>query len=127
MVSVTLPNTGFWAFNSLSADTPGFFRVTATCLVLDVDRSTKMVSKLKLMSVPYRIFKNTAFTMFSGALEVAKSEWANDWAETRCCIELRLKIKAVSFISLSHLSHQKKLIIFLMGLVFSKRHMTTPK
>jgi len=75
---VTLPNTGFCAFNSLSADTPGF-RVTATGVVLDIDRSTKIVKKLKLTGVPYKIFKNTAFIkdMFSSALEVAKFEGAN--------------------------------------------------
>ena len=75
---VTLPNTGFCAFNSLSAETPGF-RVTASGVVLDVDRSTKIVKKLKLTGVPYKIFKNTAFVkdMFSSALEVAKFEGAN--------------------------------------------------
>jgi ribosome biogenesis protein BMS1 len=75
---VTLPNTGFCAFNSLSAETPGF-RVSATGVVLDVDRSTKIVKKLKLTGVPYKIFKNTAFIkdMFSSALEVAKFEGAN--------------------------------------------------
>jgi len=75
---VTLPNTGFCAFNSLSADTPGF-RVTATGVVLDIDRSTKIVKKIKLTGVPYKIFKNTAFVkdMFSSALEVAKFEGAN--------------------------------------------------
>ena len=75
---VTLPNTGFCAFNSLSADTPGF-RVTATGVVLDIDRSTKIVKKLKLTGVPYKVFKNTAFIkdMFSSALEVAKFEGAN--------------------------------------------------
>lgn len=75
---VTLPNTGFCAFNSLSADTPGF-RVTATGVVLDIDRSVKIVKKIKLTGVPYKIFKNTAFIkdMFSSALEVAKFEGAN--------------------------------------------------
>jgi ribosome biogenesis protein BMS1 len=75
---VTLPNTGFCAFNSLSADKPGF-RVTATGVVLDIDRTTKIVKKLKLTGVPYKIFKNTAFIkdMFSSALEVAKFEGAN--------------------------------------------------
>ncbi|KAF8969023.1 GTP binding protein [Flammula alnicola] len=75
---VTLPNTGFCAFNSLSADIAGF-RVTATGVVLDIDRSAKIVKKLKLTGVPYKIFKNTAFIkdMFSTALEVAKFEGAN--------------------------------------------------
>ena len=69
--SVSLPNTGFCAFNSLSADTPGFW-LTVTGVVLDVGRSTKIVKKLKLTSVPYKIFKNTAFIkdMLSGALEL---------------------------------------------------------
>ncbi|EFI27230.1 GTP binding protein [Coprinopsis cinerea okayama7 len=75
---VTLPNTGFCAFNSLSEGTAGF-RVSATGVVLDIDRSVKIVKKLKLTGVPYKIFKNTAFVkdMFSSALEVAKFEGAN--------------------------------------------------
>ncbi|KAJ7288551.1 GTP binding protein [Mycena rebaudengoi] len=75
---VALPNTGFCAFNSLAGDTPGF-RVSATGVVLDIDRSVKIVKKIKLTGVPYKIFKNTAFVrdMFSTALEVAKFEGAN--------------------------------------------------
>ncbi|RXW21073.1 hypothetical protein EST38_g4783 [Candolleomyces aberdarensis] len=75
---VSLPNTGFCAFNSLSSGTPGF-RVSATGVVLDIDRSVKIVKKIKLTGVPYKVFKNTAFIkdMFSSALEVAKFEGAN--------------------------------------------------
>ncbi|KAL4257508.1 Bms1-type G domain-containing protein [Pleurotus pulmonarius] len=75
---VTLPNTGFCAFNTLTSDAPGF-RVAATGVVLDIDRSVKIVKKLKLTGVPLKIFKNTAFIkdMFSSALEVAKFEGAN--------------------------------------------------
>ncbi|KAF9523880.1 hypothetical protein CPB83DRAFT_910290 [Crepidotus variabilis] len=75
---VSLPNTGFCTFNSLSREASGF-RVSATGVVLDVDRSTKIVKKLKLTGIPYKIFKNTAFIkdMFSTALEVAKFEGAN--------------------------------------------------
>ncbi|OCF41810.1 ribosome biogenesis protein BMS1 [Kwoniella heveanensis CBS 569] len=75
---VSAPNTGFCAFNSLLSDTPGF-RVSATGVVLDIDRSTKIVKKLKLTGAPYKIFKNTAFIkdMFNSALEVAKFEGAN--------------------------------------------------
>ena len=75
---VSAPNTGFCAFNSLSSDVPGF-RVSATGVVLDIDRSTKIVKKLKLTGTPYKIFKNTAFIkdMFNSALEVAKFEGAN--------------------------------------------------
>ncbi|KAF9465720.1 GTP binding protein [Collybia nuda] len=75
---VSLPNTGFCAFNSLLGESPGF-RVSATGVVLDIDRSVKIVKKIKLTGVPYKIFKNTAFIkdMFSSALEVAKFEGAN--------------------------------------------------
>ncbi|KAH9849525.1 hypothetical protein C2E23DRAFT_363419 [Lenzites betulinus] len=74
----SLPNTGFCAFNALGREAPGF-RVSATGVVLDIDRSTRIVKKLKLTGVPYKIFKNTAFIkdMFSSALEVAKFEGAN--------------------------------------------------
>lgn len=75
---VSAPNTGLCAFNSISDEAPGF-RISATGVVLDVDRSTKIVKKLKLTGVPYKIFKNTAFIkdMFNTALEVAKFEGAN--------------------------------------------------
>ncbi|KAL0960817.1 hypothetical protein HGRIS_005836 [Hohenbuehelia grisea] len=74
----SLPNTGFCAFNRLGNDTPGF-RISATGVVLDLDRSVKIVKKIKLTGVPYKIFKNTAFIkdMFSSALEIAKFEGAN--------------------------------------------------
>lgn len=75
---VALPNTGFCAFNSVSGSVPGF-RVAATGVVLGIDRSAKIVKKLKLTGVPMKIFKNTAFIkdMFTSALEVAKFEGAN--------------------------------------------------
>jgi ribosome biogenesis protein BMS1 len=74
----SLPNTGFCAFNSLTPESKGF-RVSATGVVLDIDHSVKIVKKLKLTGVPYKIFKNTAFIkdMFTSALEVAKFEGAN--------------------------------------------------
>ncbi|KAB5589317.1 Ribosome biogenesis protein bms1 [Ceratobasidium theobromae] len=75
---VSLPGTGFCAFNSLDGNVPGF-RVSASGVVLDIDRSVKIVKKLKLTGTPYKIFKNTAFVkdMFNSALEVAKFEGAN--------------------------------------------------
>ncbi|KAG8720700.1 Glycoside hydrolase 2 (Mannanase, beta-galactosidase) [Ceratobasidium sp. 394] len=75
---VSLPGTGFCAFNSLEGTVPGF-RVSASGVVLNIDRSTKIVKKLKLTGTPYKIFKNTAFVkdMFNSALEVAKFEGAN--------------------------------------------------
>jgi len=75
---VALPNTGFCAFNTFSSELKAF-RVAATGVVLDIDRSTKIVKKLKLTGVPFKIYKNTAFVkeMFSSALEVAKFEGAS--------------------------------------------------
>ena len=75
---VALPNSGFCAFNSLAPGNKGF-RMSATGVVLDIDRSVRIVKKLKLTGVPYKIFKNTAFIkdMFTSALEVAKFEGAN--------------------------------------------------
>ncbi|KAK0464475.1 GTP binding protein [Desarmillaria tabescens] len=75
---VSLPNTGFCAFNSLAGETSGF-RVSATGVVLDIDRSVKIVKKIKLTGVPFKIYKNTAFIkdMFNSALEVAKFEGTN--------------------------------------------------
>lgn len=75
---VSAPNTGFCAFNTLSG-TVSNFRISATGVILDIDRTTKIVKKLKLTGAPYKIFKNTAFIkdMFNSALEVAKFEGAN--------------------------------------------------
>ncbi|KLO04593.1 GTP binding protein [Schizopora paradoxa] len=75
---VSVPNTGFCAFNNISDATKGF-RITATGVVLDIDRSTSIVKKIKLTGVPMKVFKNTAFVkdMFNSALEVAKFEGAN--------------------------------------------------
>ncbi|KIJ54976.1 hypothetical protein M422DRAFT_153111 [Sphaerobolus stellatus SS14] len=73
-----LPGTGLCAFRSLSSSSPTF-RISATGVVLDVDRAATIVKKLKLTGVPYKIFKNTAFVkdMFGSALEVAKFEGAS--------------------------------------------------
>jgi ribosome biogenesis protein BMS1 len=75
---VSTPNTGFCAFNSLEDGTAAF-RIAATGIVLDIDRSAKIVKKLKLTGVPFKIFKNTAFVkdMFTSAVEVAKFEGAD--------------------------------------------------
>ncbi|KIY46594.1 DUF663-domain-containing protein [Fistulina hepatica ATCC 64428] len=75
-----VPNTGFCAFNSVAAaDASVGFRVSATGVILDIDKSAKIVKKLKLTGVPFKIWKNTAFVkdMFGSALEVAKFEGAN--------------------------------------------------
>ena len=79
--------------------------------MLDVDRSTMIVKKLKLTGVPYNIFKNTAFIkdMLSGALEVASGIW-KPFRNQMVHLELRLKIKyyskAVSRFSLTDLEEK---------------------
>jgi len=72
------PNSGFSAYQSFSAATPGF-RIAATGTVLDVEAAPDVVKKLKIKGVAYKIFKNTAFIkdMFTSALEVAKFEGAS--------------------------------------------------
>ncbi|TPX62266.1 hypothetical protein PhCBS80983_g00497 [Powellomyces hirtus] len=74
----TPPNTGFCAFQQLTDNTAAF-RLSATGVVLEIDKSTEIVKKLKLTGVPYKVFKNTAFVkdMFTSALEVAKFEGAS--------------------------------------------------
>ncbi|XP_029465344.1 ribosome biogenesis protein BMS1 homolog isoform X2 [Rhinatrema bivittatum] len=74
---ITPQGTGFLAVQAVSGTTPDF-RIAATGVVLDLDKSVTVVKKLKLIGHPYKIFKNTAFIkgMFNSALEVAKFEGA---------------------------------------------------
>jgi len=50
------------------------FRIVLTGTILDMDKSTELVKKLKLIGHPYKIFKKSAFVdkMFHSQLEVAK-------------------------------------------------------
>uniref|UniRef100_A0A7M5V0L6 Ribosome biogenesis protein BMS1 homolog n=2 Tax=Clytia hemisphaerica TaxID=252671 RepID=A0A7M5V0L6_9CNID len=75
---VTPPSTGLLAIQSV-ADKTAKFRIAATGVVVDLDKSIKVVKKLKLVGTPLKIFKNTAFVkgMFNTALEVAKFEGAS--------------------------------------------------
>lgn len=54
------------------------FRIAATGSVQELDKSTQIMKKLKLIGYPLKIYKKTAFVkgMFNSALEVAKFEGA---------------------------------------------------
>ena len=71
--------TGFLAVPSVSDEVKQTnFRISATGVVLEMDKSTKVMKKLKLTGEPYKIFTKTAFIkgMFNSSLEVAKFEGA---------------------------------------------------
>lgn len=72
------PNTGILAIQRLTGSIPGF-RISATGVVLELDASSKVVKKLKLVGTPTKIFKNTAFIsgMFNSELEVSRFEGAS--------------------------------------------------
>jgi len=74
----TPPNTGFCCFQNVKNNVSSF-RIAATGVVLDMDKSTAIVKKLKLKGVPYKIYKNTAFIkgMFNSSLEVARFSGAS--------------------------------------------------
>ncbi|XP_015266933.1 PREDICTED: ribosome biogenesis protein BMS1 homolog, partial [Gekko japonicus] len=74
---ITPQGTGCLAIQSVSGTTPDF-RIAATGVVLDLDKSIKVVKKLKLIGFPFKIYKNTAFIkgMFTSVLEVARFEGA---------------------------------------------------
>ncbi|XP_072138476.1 ribosome biogenesis protein BMS1 homolog isoform X1 [Mobula birostris] len=75
---ITPQGTGFFAISSMVGASSDF-RIAATGVVLNLDKSINVVKKLKLVGFPFKIYKNTAFIkgMFNSALEVAKFEGAS--------------------------------------------------
>ena len=67
-----MPNTGLLGVQTLGKAPE--FRISATGVVLELDHKFEIVKKLKLIGVPHKIMKNTAFIkdMFNSDMEVAK-------------------------------------------------------
>ncbi|XP_060536199.1 ribosome biogenesis protein BMS1 homolog [Cylas formicarius] len=79
---ITPQGTGFLALQSVDHDPELLkrqgFRIAATGSVQELDKSTRIMKKLKLVGYPMKIYKKTAFVkgMFNSALEVARFEGA---------------------------------------------------
>ncbi|XP_048248671.1 ribosome biogenesis protein BMS1 homolog isoform X1 [Haliotis rufescens] len=75
---ITPQGSGILAVESVS-DVTAKFRIAATGVILELDKSMQIVKKLKLTGTPNKVFKKTAFIegMFNSALEVAKFEGAS--------------------------------------------------
>ncbi|PVV03221.1 hypothetical protein BB560_002306 [Smittium megazygosporum] len=74
---ISAANTGFCCVQTVSKVSTNF-RICATGVVLDNNQSTEIVKKLKLVGVPFKIHKNSAYikNMFNSPLEVARFEGA---------------------------------------------------
>ncbi|OCT59774.1 hypothetical protein XELAEV_18000646mg [Xenopus laevis] len=72
---ITPRGNGFIDVQSVSSTTADF-RIAATSVDLDLDKSITVLKKLTLVGYLCKIFKNTAFVkgMFSSTLKVAKFE-----------------------------------------------------
>lgn len=79
---ITPQGSGFVALQSCDSNPEILkqqgFRIAATGVVQELDKSTQIMKKLKLVGYPLKIYKKTAFIkgMFNSALEVAKFEGA---------------------------------------------------
>lgn len=74
---ITPQSTGFLAVQDV-ASRSAEFRIAATGVVVEQDKSTQITKKLKLTGVPLKVYKKTAFIkdMFTSSLEVARFEGA---------------------------------------------------
>lgn len=79
---ITPQGSGFLALQSVDSNPELLkkqgFRVAATGVVQELDKSTQVMKKLKLVGYPLKIYKKTAFIkgMFNSSLEVARFEGA---------------------------------------------------
>lgn len=79
---ITPQNTGFLAVQTVQHNTDEMrrlgFRIAATGCVTEVDKSSQIMKKLKLVGTPFKIYKKSAFIKgrFTSGLEVAKFEGA---------------------------------------------------
>lgn len=78
---LTATNTGVMCFRSIypgGSKVSSSFRVSGTGTVVELNKTSEVVKKLKLVGTPFKIFKNTAYIqdMFNSPLEVAKFEGA---------------------------------------------------
>ncbi|KAG5892001.1 hypothetical protein JTB14_007749 [Gonioctena quinquepunctata] len=79
---ITPQGTGFLALQTVHSNQEEIkklgFRIAATGSVQELDKSTRIMKKLKLVGYPLKIYRKTAFIkgMFNSSLEVAKFEGA---------------------------------------------------
>ncbi|GAB0093888.1 BMS1 [Sergentomyia squamirostris] len=97
---ITPQKTGFIAVQTVTQEREELkhlgFRIAATGAVTEIDKSTQIMKKLKLVGYPYEIKKNTAFIkdMFNGRLEAAKFQGAKIKTVSGIRGEIKRSLKA---------------------------------